>query len=147
MRLIIVSVFLLLITAPVAGQNITGTWKRISSTLEYQDGKKEDLHKAVLAGFPCARDMQFIFKADGTHYSQSSKGCETINAMSKATWKQTGNTLTLVSVKETEANPGGTRYTLTFSGNTVTLTHIYTEAENKGVGIKVKKLVLVYQRI
>lgn len=147
MRLIIVSISLLLIMAPASGQSITGTWKRISSTLEYQDGKKEDLHKAILAGFPCTRDMQFIFKADGTHYSQSSKGCETINAMNKATWKQTGNTLTLVSVKETKANPGGTRYTLTFSGNTVTLTHVYTSQENEGVSIKVKKIMLVYQRI
>jgi hypothetical protein len=143
----ILIVLLLSAVTKVPAQSIAGNWKRMGCTLEYQDGKKEDLHKAVLAGFPCAADMQFIFKADGTHYSQSSKGCETINAMSKATWKQTGNILTLVSVKEVKANPGGTRYTLTFSGNTVTLTHVYTSEENEGVSIKVKKIVLVYQRI
>lgn len=147
MKLIIAFVFLLLLAAPATGQRITGTWKRLSSTLEYQDGKKEDLQKAIIANFPCATDMKFLFKEDGTHYSQSSKGCEVIDAMSKASWKQNGNTLTLVTEKEAKRQPAGTTYTLSFSGNTVTMTHVYTATENAVTKTKVKKLVIVYQRI
>lgn len=147
MRHFIVSIFLFLFIAPVTAQSISGTWKRLSSTLEYQDGKKEDLQKAIIANFPCAADMKFLFREDGTHYSQSSKGCEVIDAMSKATWKQSGNTLTLVNAKEAKRQPAGTTFILSFSGNTVTMTHVYTATENAVTKTKVKKLVIVYQRI
>lgn len=147
MRHFIVSIFLFLFIAPVTAQTISGTWKRLSSTLEYQDGKKEDLQKAIIANFPCAADMKFLFMEDGTHYTRSSKGCEVIDAMSKATWKQNGNTLTLVTENEAKRQPAGTTYTLSFSGNTVTMTHVYTATENAITKSKVKKLVVVYQRI
>ncbi len=147
MRITIVSITFLLITATASGQSIAGTWKRLSATIEYMDGRKEDLHKTMITGLPCAAEMQYVFKADGTHFSKSPKGCEAVDAMSKATWKQTGNTLTLVTAIEAKRQPAGTNYTLSFSGNTVTMTHVYTATENAVTKTKTKKLVVVYQRI
>lgn len=147
MRLFILSIFLFLFIAPVMAQSITGSWKRLSATIEYMDGRKEDLHKTMITGLPCAAEMQYIFKTDGTHFSKSPKGCEAVDAMSKATWKQTGNTLVLVTANEAKLKVAGTTYTLSFSGNTVTMTHVYTAMENAVTKIKPKKLVVVYQRI
>jgi hypothetical protein len=137
------------ITIAAAGfcQSITGTWKRTSTILEYADGKKEDLQKNMQSGLPCTAATKYIFKADGTHYTQSPAGCEMIDKMSKATWKQNGNMLTVVTASDIKIKTGGTTYTLSFSGNTVTLVHVYTEAENKASGTKVKKLLVVYQKI
>ena len=128
-------------------QPVTGTWKRISTTLEYQSGKKEDLQKTLQANLPCVVNTKYIFKADGTHYTQSTKGCETIDEMSAATWKQTGNTLVLVTKQEAKLKTAGTTYTVSFSGNNMTMTHVYTAAENKITGTKVKQITVVYQRI
>lgn len=147
MRFTIVSIAFLLIMAPASGQSIAGTWKRLSATIENMDGRKEDLHKTMISGLPCAAEMQYIFKADGTHFSKSPKGCEAVDAMSKATWKQTGNTLVLVSANEAKLQTAGTKYTLSFNGNTVTMTHVYTATENAVTKTKTKKLVVVYQRI
>jgi hypothetical protein len=115
--------------------------------MEYMDGRKEDLHKTMITGLPCAAEMQYIFKADGTHFSKSPKGCEAVDAMSKATWKQTGNTLVLVTANEAKLKVAGTTYTLSFSGNTVTMTHVYTAAENTITKTKAKKITMVYQRL
>ncbi|MCP9751806.1 hypothetical protein [Ferruginibacter sp. HRS2-29] len=128
-------------------QSITGSWKRVSTTLEYKNGKKEDMQKNVQSGLPCTAGTKYYFKADGTHYTQSPAGCEVVDKMSKATWKQVGSTLTVVTGTDLKLKTGGTTYILSFSGNTVTLVHVYTDAENKQTGTKVKKISIVYQKI
>jgi hypothetical protein len=147
MKKICVVFLLITITRFGYGQTIVGTWKRTSTILEYPDGKKEDLQKNMQSGLPCTAGTKYIFKTDGTHYTQSPAGCEMIDKMSKATWKQNGNTLTVATASDNKIKTGVTTYTLSFSGNTVTLVHVYTEAENKISSTKVKKLLVVYQKI
>lgn len=147
MKKIILSSIATLILITVYSQSVTGTWKRTATTLEYQSGKKEDLQKTMQANLPCVVNTKYIFKADGTHYSQSTKDCEMIDQMSAATWKQTGNTLIIVTKEEAKLKTAGTTYRISFSGNTMTLTHVYTDAENKISGTKVKQIITVYQRI
>lgn len=147
MKKIIITVFVILITLAGYSQTIVGTWKRISTSLEYQNGKKEDLQKTMQANLPCLANTKYYFKADGTHSTQSTKGCETIDAMSTATWRQTGNTITMTTKQEAKLKTSGTTYTVSFSGTTMTLTHVYTDAENKVTRTKVKKIITVYQRL
>lgn len=137
----------ILTTISIAGfsQNITGTWKRISTILEYQNGIKEDLQKTLLTNLPCVAGTRYFFKADGTHFTQSPAGCEALDKLSKAIWKQTGSTLTIITSSESKLKTGGTTYTLSFSGNTMTMVHMYTDAENKAS--KTKKISIVYQKI
>ncbi|GAB2826299.1 hypothetical protein [Ferruginibacter profundus] len=143
-----ISLTLFFITITTAGfcQSITGTWKRTSTILEYADGKKEDLQKSMQSGLPCTAGTKYFFKADGTHYTQSPAGCEMVDKMSKATWKQNGSTLIVVTASDIKLKTGGTAYTLSFSGNTVTMIHVYTEAENKVTHTKTKKITIVYQK-
>ncbi len=131
----------------VYSQTIAGTWKRTSTILEYADGKKEDLQKSMQSGLPCTAGTKYIFKADGTHYTQSPAGCEMVDKMSKATWKQNGSMLTVVTASDSKLKTSGTTYTLSFIGNTVTMVHVYTDAENKITGTKTKKIIIVYQKI
>lgn len=128
-------------------QSVAGTWKRTATTLEYQNGKTEDLQKTLQANLPCTAATKYFFKADGTHYTQSPAGCEAVDKMSKATWKQNGNNLTVVTASDTKLKTGGTTYTVSFSGNTMTMVHVYTDAENKVTGTKTKKITIVYQKI
>jgi hypothetical protein len=147
MKKIVVTTIFINIALAGFSQSITGTWKRLSTLLEYQNGKKEDVQKALLTNLPCVAGTKYFFKADGTHYTQSPPGCEALDKMSKATWKQTGNNLTIVTASESKLKTGGTTYTLSFSGNTMTMVHVYTAAENKDTNTKIKKITIVYQKI
>ncbi|MBY0537178.1 MAG: lipocalin family protein [Chitinophagaceae bacterium] len=128
----------------VNAQSIVGSWKRLSTTLEYLDGKKEDLQATLVKNMPCVVNTVYIFKADGTHYSQSTKECEMIDKMGRANWQQSGNLLTLEMKNQGNVK---TSYTVTFSGNKMILTHLYTAEENKVTGTKVKQLITIYERL
>lgn len=147
MKTLITTLLLNLLAAACFSQSIEGTWKRVSTILEFANGTKEDLGKTLQTRLPCSVSTQYIFKKDGTHITQSPKGCEVLDKMSKSTWKQNGNTLTMVTATDQKLKTNGTSFTITFSGNTVTLVHIYTDAENKVPSTKTKKLTIVYQRI
>jgi hypothetical protein len=147
MKQILITTFCTLLYSAGFCQSITGSWKRVSTTLEYTDGKKEDLQKTMEKGLPCTAGTTYIFKADGTHYTQSPAGCEVVDKMSKAVWKQEGNRLTVTTGTDKKLNTGGTTYTLSFKANTVTMVHVYTEAENKQTTTRVKKLTIVYQKV
>lgn len=147
MKKILFSVVIAALAITCYGQSVVGVWKRTATTLEYQSGKKEDLQKTMQANLPCLANTKYYFKADGTHSTQSAKGCETIDAMSTATWKQTGNRLTMTTKQETKLKTPGTTFTVSFSGNTMTLAHTYTDEENKVSNTKVKQIITVYQRL
>lgn len=147
MKKISLVIFATLLLQVTYCQSVTGTWKRISTTLEYQNGKTDDIQKAMTTNLPCAASTKYFFKADGTHYTQSPAGCEAVDKMSKATWKQSGSNLTVVTASEAQLKTGGTTYVLSFSGNTMTMVHVYTDAENKMTGTKTKKITIVYQKI
>jgi hypothetical protein len=147
MRKVSITALLIMVAGLGYSQSIVGAWKRTSTILEYADGKKEDLQKNVQKGLPCTAGTKYFFNADGTHYTQSPAGCEMVDKMSRATWKQTGSTLTVVTASDIKLKTGGTTYILSFSGNMVTMVHVYTEAENKVTSTKTKKLIIVYQKI
>jgi hypothetical protein len=147
MKQILITTFCTLLYSAGFCQSITGSWKRVSTTLEYIDGKKEDMQKVMEKRLPCAAGTTYFFKADGTHYTQSPAGCEVVDKMSKAVWKQEGNRLTVTTGTDKKLNTGGTTYTLSFKANTVTMVHVYTEAENKQTTTRVKKLTIVYQKV
>lgn len=127
-----------------AAQRITGTWKRTGNMLVNADGSKNDLQKTIVQSMPCSAGVKYIFEEGGKHYTQSPKGCEMIDEISTATWTQTGNTLSIHSNTENEI---GTIYTLSFSGNTVVFTHVYSEAEKSRLHIKTAKIIITYQRV
>ncbi len=147
MKKILFSLIITVLGITCYGQSVVGTWKRTATTLVYLSGKKEDLQKTMQANLPCLVNTKYYFKADGTHITQSTKGCETIDAMSTATWKQTGNVLTMTTKQEAKQKAPGTAYTVSFNGNTMVLSHEYTDAENKVSSTKVKRIVIVYQRL
>lgn len=129
-------------TAPA--QRITGTWKRTGNLLVNADGSNTDLHTSMIKSMPCAAETRYTFEESGKHYTQSPKGCEMIDKISTATWSQTGNTLNIYS---NTARDIGTVYTLSFSGNRVVFTHVYTDAEKAKLHIKTAKIIITYQRV
>lgn len=136
--------FLIVFGHPAAAQRITGSWKRTGNMLVNADGSKNDLQKTIVQSMPCSAGVKYIFEEGGKHYTKSPKGCEMIDEISTATWTQTGNTLSIHSNAE---NDIGTVYTLSFSGNTVVFTHVYSEAEKSRLHIKTAKIIITYQRV
>jgi hypothetical protein len=126
-------------------QSIVGSWKCLSNVLVNADGSKQDLWKNITEAFACAADMQYVFDANGTHYIKADKKCAVIAKMGNATWSQSGKIITLTSTADKKAT--ATTYTPAFTGNILTLTHIYTPAEKQTLGIKTEKIILTYQKL
>lgn len=122
-------------------QSIVGAWKRTSAILEYNNGKLYDSQKSSLNTLPCAADIQYVFEKTGKHFLILPKGCENV-PNEEATWQIIGNTFS-ISQRTTEGFIDVT-YELGFEGNMLTMTHVYSPAENIP---NVKKLILRYQRL
>jgi hypothetical protein len=135
--------FFFLITATDA-QSIVGSWKCLSNVLVNADGTKQDLWKNITEAFACATDMQYVFDANGTHYVKASKDCQMITTMSNATWSISENTITVTTKVPIVL---ATTYTLSYIGNSVIFTHVYTPAEKALLKIKTKKIIITYQKI
>jgi hypothetical protein len=148
MKKIVYSVLLVLAFAQLQAQSIAGTWKRTATILEYANGEKEDLQKNIIKNLPCMAEAKYVFKADGTHYTESTGSCKIVDRMSKATWKQSGTSLELVPTIATQKKQPNivTSYTLSFGSNSVTMVHVYTTAENAGVRKPLKRMVVTYVR-
>ncbi len=136
---------LFFLVACTHAQSIVGSWKCLSNVLVNADGSKQDLWKNITSAFACAADMQYVFDANGTHYIKADKKCAIIAKMGNATWSQSGKIITLTSTADKKAT--ATTYTPVFAGNILTLTHTYTPAEKKQLGIKTEKIILTYQRL
>jgi hypothetical protein len=136
---------LLLVVACSHAQSIAGTWKCLSNVLVNDDGTRQDLWKSITEAFASATDMQYIFEADGKHYIKADKKCAIIAKMGSAIWSQSGKTITLTST--TDKTGTATTYTAAFTGNTLTLTHVYTIAEKQKLSIKTQKITLTYQKL
>jgi hypothetical protein len=133
------------LVAAAHAQSIVGSWKCLSNVLVNADGTKQDLWKNITEAFACATDMQYVFDANGKHYIKAEKKCAIIAKMGNATWVQSGKIITLTSTTDKIAT--STTYTPVFTGNILTLTHIYTPAEKQKLGIKIEKIILTYQRL
>lgn len=113
-----------------SAQNPVGKWKKISHVSSY-DGQTFDSHEALLKIRPCATDVVWEINADGTfRQNLDNSSCDdkykNIQAKmySKTVWKLTGNKL-FIGGKEGLGNT----YTVTFSGNKMTMTG--TEGQGK----------------
>jgi hypothetical protein len=150
MRSYLFTTFLLaLALAPATGlraQGLAGTWKRTSSILINADGSKQDMQAMLLKYQPCQAGVKHVFTATGDYYTVSPKGCGIGDEASRATWKVSGNNLVMVPKKDLGIPFVGS-YALTFSGNTVSMTHVYTDAERKALHSKTARLLMTYQRL
>jgi hypothetical protein len=138
-------IFLLFVFFTTNAQSIAGSWKCLGNVLVNADGSKQDLWKNITASFACAADMQYVFDANGTHYIKADKKCAIIAKMGSATWSQSGKTIILTSTADKTGT--ATTYTAALTGNTLTLTHLYTIAEKQKPGIKTQKIILTYKKL
>lgn len=135
---------LFFLAACTHAQSIVGSWKCLSNVLVNADGSMQDMNLTIFKEYPCAANMQYIFDANGTHYVKATKDCQMIAAMSNARWSASGNTI-IVTTKAPIIL--ATTYTLSYIGNTVVFTHVYTPAEKALLKIKTKKIIITYQKI
>jgi hypothetical protein len=122
-------------------QSIEGSWKRTSAILEYNNGKTFDSQKSIMSSLPCTADIQYVFEKSDKHFMILPKGCEAI-PNDEATWQIVGDKFS-ISQKVGKENLS-TSYELSFSGNILTMTHVYLATENIP---DVKKIVIQYQRL
>jgi hypothetical protein len=128
-----------------SAQTVVGTWKRTGNMLIMDDGSKKDMQKMLLKAMPCQAGIQYIFTATGKNYTESPKGCGAGDEMSRATYHLSGNILTLTPEKDM-GMPFTSDYTITFSGDNMTLSHVYTESEKSALHSKAKKIIITYQK-
>ena len=138
---------LLLFSSLVASsQTIVGTWKRTGNILIMDDGSKKDMQKTLLKAMPCQAGIKYFFTAAGKNYTESPKGCGAGDEMSRATYKLSGSNLTLTPEKDM-GMPFNSIYTIEFTGDLMTLSHIYTESEKSTLHTKAKKIIITYQKV
>lgn len=138
-KLLIIS--LLCFGSDMYAQNIIGTWKRISSVLEYTNGKSDDLQKNLASTFPCSSDIKYVFENSGKHSMILPKGCGNFPNIT-ADWTMTGSNLFMTQKVGQQVT--NTNYEVSFSGKTMTMVHNYTEAEKSP---KTKRLVIKYEKL
>ena len=136
---------LLLSSFAAFSQTIVGTWKRTGNLLVMDDGSKKDMQKTLLKAMPCQANIQYIFTAAGENYTVSPKGCGAGDEMSRAKYHLSGNTLTLTPEKDL-GMPFNSIYTVEFSGDRMTLSHVYSESEKTTIHTKAKKIIITYQK-
>ena len=132
------------VSSSLSAQNIMGTWKRTASIIENTNGTRTDLQKNMLQAFPCAADIKYVFETGGRHYMILPKGCEAI-PNSDAKWSQNGSTLT--TTQKVGNQTITSTYEISVSGNTMTMSHTYTEAEKAKGSKDTKRIILNHQRI
>jgi hypothetical protein len=109
--------------------------------LEYTNGKTDDLQKMMATSFPCSLNIKYVFEPSGKHFMILPKDCISIPNV-EANWKVSGNQL--IINQKTGKEMLNTIYELTFSGNIMTMTHNYTEAEKAS---KTKRIILKYEKL
>ncbi|WP_146199120.1 lipocalin family protein [Arcicella aurantiaca] len=124
-KILIIS--LLCVCANTYSQNIVGTWKRVSSVLEYTNGKTDDLQKLMESTFPCITEIKYVFEQSGKHFMVIPKDCKSI-PNTEANWKVLGNQLIMNQKSGKEIL--NINYDLDFSGNTMTMTPIIPKQQS-----------------
>ncbi len=111
---------------------VEGKWKKISAIIEY-DGKKIDMHKALLASRPCAKDVFYEINSDKTFRLNASQStCDEKykkiqeKLYSEQVWTIKGNKITIGHKK---APAVGQTYTFIIKGNIMT----WTGTEGQGI--------------
>jgi hypothetical protein len=134
----------------LVAQSIIGTWKTVSNVVVNLDGTKSDITAMQLKQWPCMADLHTIFDANGKQYMKSEKKCGPIdyNKLAVSTWKMSGATISITNTSMPNPLGNTSTYSVAFSGNTATFTHVYTDQERvKLHSKKVKEIVITYQRV
>lgn len=105
-------------------QSPVGKWKVVSHIIIF-DGKKMDMHAALLKQRPCAANVYYEINADGTYrLNTAASGCDESyrkiqeKLWSKTKWKLDGNKFT-TSATNFEV---GQSYTVVFKANQLVMT-------------------------
>lgn len=115
-------VFLVSVLSALA-QSPAGKWKVISHIVVF-DGKKMDMHAALLSQRPCASKIVYEINADATYrLNATASGCDEKykniqqKLYSKTRWRVVGNKITISTLKDFAV---GQTYTISISGNKMT---------------------------
>lgn len=144
---------LLVLIACISGthaQSVVGKWKTISNITENDNGKTKDLLAMQLKMWPCIKDLQTIFEANGKQTVKSPSKCGVMdyNAMPASSWKMNGNTIVITNNSMPTPLGNSATYTVTFKGKQALFTHVYTEEEKKKLHTPhVKSVTITYERI
>ncbi|MES2776449.1 MAG: lipocalin family protein [Bacteroidota bacterium] len=127
---------LILVNVAIA-QSPVGKWKKISHTIVYE-GKKMDMHAALLQQRPCAANIVYEINADGTYrLNAANSGCDAKyidiqqKLYAKTKWKLEGNAFTTSATNFAL----GQTYTISLAGNKMT----WVGTDNQGT--------IVYQKL
>ncbi len=146
-RHFIYPVFLLLVSSfCTSAQTVVGVWKSKGNLLIMDDGTKKDMQKTLLKLMPCQADIKYVFTATGEMYSQAPKNCGPGGDLTRATYKISGNALTVIPKVSLGTN-FLTTYTVAFKEDQLILSHEYTKAEKSALHSKAKEIIITYQRI
>ncbi len=137
MKTLIALLTTICITNACLAQDPIGKWKIISHTIIFE-GKKMDMHAALLQQRPCAAKIMYEINADGTYrLNAATSGCDEKykniqqKLYSKTKWKVTGNK---ISISATSFAVGQS-YIISLAGNKMT----WVGTDNQGT--------IVYQKL
>jgi hypothetical protein len=129
-----------------SAQTVVGVWKNKGNLLIMDDGTKKDMQKTLLKAMPCQADIKYVFTSSGELYSEAPKNCGPGGDLTKATYKISGNEIT-VTPKKSLGTGFLTRYTMEFKDDQLILSHEYTQTEKTALHSKAKEIIITYQRI
>jgi hypothetical protein len=140
-------VFILLVSSFYSpAQTVVGVWKSKGNLLIMDDGTKKDMQKTLLKAMPCQADIKYVFTSTGELYSQTPENCGPGGDMTRATYKISGNALTVIP-KMGLGTGFLTTYTVAFKDDQLILSHEYTKAEKSALHSRAKEIIITYQRI
>jgi len=130
-KIVCLVTFLLLAGLSSRSQSIVGSWKKTATVLENSDGSSRDLQKFMTKSRPCLADVQYISRRTASSLPTSPRAatCRAWNRL--PTGRSSGNTITVTGRKGNGLPVVTAIYTMTFSGNTVLFTHVYSEQEKR----------------
>jgi hypothetical protein len=129
-----------------SAQTVVGVWKNKGNLLIMDDGTKKDMQKTLLKAMPCQAEIKYVFTATGELYSESPANCGPGGDLTRATYKISGNALT-VTPKKGLGTGFLTTYTVEFKDDQLILSHEYSKAEKSALHSRAKEIIITYQRI
>lgn len=138
---------LFLAVTDLSAQTILGKWKKTDVYSIKADGTKLDLQKMGTDKMPCINDVVYCFNADGTMTCDASSCGETMKKIvetmnGKTKWSTKGDLVTV-------SNPmvAATTSKVSFKGNQMTWTFLYSDNPKVTNSSKARSNVIVYKRL
>jgi hypothetical protein len=129
--------------------SVAGTWKRTSTVLVDAQGKSTDVGAMMKKSMPCASDIRYTFRPDGTMEVAVPDACGPLKKQLEATdageaCRLNGKTLTVTS--KNPKFPTST-YELTTAGKTMTWVHRYADNPQVPNPTKAQSITITYERL